>query len=456
MFWAHIEAEVMRTLQSQSPLPPQNSPFDRVVIPLSPNLAIVSPTTCLLLALQLEIPPLPPRTESELNVAVAQGSLTAFLSLESSFINLPFVGTEENIFLIQILPEILPLPPRMESELNVVVAQWSLTAFLSLESSFINLPFCGTEESIFLIQILHRVPCFKMTIRCHRHNYPTPRTFQLLLNPLTQEFITPTSWDLKSGLVHQANPFNPSKMMTLVWNCRGAGSTSFHRNFLDMARHYRPTIAVIMETRISSARAEEVSSSLGFNNVCRLDASSFSGGIWVLWNSQDTELDILSVTDQTIHAFVQVCPSNPSFSWIFTAIYANPHLSSCLQLWENLFSFASSLSLPWLIAGYFNDITSNNESLSCSPPNRSRISHFNDFLNNCNLLNLGYNGPRCTWSNKRDLNLVMKRLDRALCTPIWQLLFQDTTVTHLPKISSDHCKMYSSLDRGFYTESPLI
>ena len=133
MFWAHIEAEVIRTLQSQSPLPPQNSPFNRVVIPLSPNLAIVSPTTCLLLALQLEIPPLPPRTESELNIAVAQGSLTAFLSLESSFINLPFRGKEENIF---------------------------------------------------LIQILHWVPCFKMTIRCHRHKYPTPRTFQLLLNPL--------------------------------------------------------------------------------------------------------------------------------------------------------------------------------------------------------------------------------------------------------------------------------
>ena len=147
--------------------------------------------------------------------------------------------------------------------------------------------------------------------------------------------------------------------------------------------------------------------------------------------------------DQTIHAFVQVCPSNPSFGWIFTAIYANPHLSSCLQLWDNLFSFASFLSLPWLIVGYFNDITSNNESLSCSPPNCSRISHFNDFLNNCNLLDLGYNGPCCTWSNKRDLNLVMKRLDRALCTPIWQLLFQDTTVTDLPKISSDHCKMYS-------------
>nr|POF03307.1 hypothetical protein CFP56_46127 [Quercus suber] len=61
-----------------------------------------------------------------------------------------------------------------------------------------------------------------------------------------------------------------------------------------------------METRISRSRAEEVSSSLGLNNVCRFDASGFSGNIWVLWNSQDTDLDILSVADQTIDAFAQL------------------------------------------------------------------------------------------------------------------------------------------------------
>lgn len=198
MFWAYIEEEVMRTLQSQSSLPPPNSPFSPVVIPLSPNLAIVSPTTTLLPPLQTKTPHPHLRTGPVLSVAEAQGCLAALPSLENSLISLPFHGTEENTFLIQALP---------------------------------------------------RVPCFRMTIRCHHHRHPTTRTFLFLLNPLAQELITPTLKDLRSGLGHQTNPFNPSEMKILVWNCRGDGSTSFHRNFLDMARRLIPAIAVIMETR---------------------------------------------------------------------------------------------------------------------------------------------------------------------------------------------------------------
>ena len=59
-----------------------------------------------------------------------------------------------------------------------------------------------------------------------------------------------------------------------------------------------------METRISSARVEDLSFNIGFDSVCRSDANGFSGGIWILWNSDETTLDILSVTDQAIHAFV--------------------------------------------------------------------------------------------------------------------------------------------------------
>ncbi|XP_075636657.1 uncharacterized protein LOC142608883 [Castanea sativa] len=66
------------------------------------------------------------------------------------------------------------------------------------------------------------------------------------------------------------------------------------------------------------------------------------------------------------------------------------------------------------------------------------MSRFNDFLNNCNLLDLGYNGPRFTWTNKRDNGLVMKRLHRALSNPQWNLLFNDAHVRHLPRKSSDH------------------
>lgn len=144
------------------------------------------------------------------------------------------------------------------------------------------------------------------------------------------------------------------------------------------------------------------------------------------------------MTDQAIHAFVQVCVSNPNSTWLFSAIYTNPNLSTCLHLWEDLASFASSHSVPWLLASDFNNILNDNENFSCSPPNRNRIAHFNNLLNKCNLLDLGFNGPRFTWANKRNNCVLMKRLDRALCNPGWYLLFKETTVLHLPKTSFNH------------------
>ena len=120
------------------------------------------------------------------------------------------------------------------------------------------------------------------------------------------------------------------------------------------------------------------------------------------------------MTDQAIHALVQVCASNPSSNWILSAIYASLDLASRTNLWEDLTSFASSHTLPWLLVGDFNETLYHHETFSNLPPNRRRMSMFNDFLNNYNLMDLRYSGPRFTWTNKGDNGLVMKHLDRAL------------------------------------------
>jgi len=63
---------------------------------------------------------------------------------------------------------------------------------------------------------------------------------------------------------------------------------------------------------------------------------------------------------------------------------------------------------------------------------------FNNFVNSCNLIDLSYNGPRFTWTNKRDTGLIMKRFDRLLANSHWKLLFEETNVLHLPRTSSNH------------------
>lgn len=67
------------------------------------------------------------------------------------------------------------------------------------------------------------------------------------------------------------------------------------------------------------------------------------------------------------------------------------------------------------------------------------ISQFNGFIHSNHLMDLGYSGPTYTWSNGRQLqSLIRQRLDRVVATPDWCLIFQNSGVLHMPRISSDH------------------
>ena len=131
-------------------------------------------------------------------------------------------------------------------------------------------------------------------------------------------------------------PTTQSQWRFLFGNIGERETLTFVEASLTSFRSHRLAIAVIIETHISGQRAKDISSSLNFDNVCRSDDVGFRGGIWVLWNERDTNLEILSVMEQAIHTFVQVSASNPSFNWLFTAIYASPNLNSCINLWTTL------------------------------------------------------------------------------------------------------------------------
>ena len=158
----------------------------------------------------------------------------------------------------------------------------------------------------------------------------------MLLNPQPQSLLTPPPMEWRSGHVHMNNPFNILPMKILLGNYRGADNCNFRRNFANLNRVHRLDITVIIETRISGHRAKAVSPSLGFDSVCHSDATGFQGGIWVLWNDNNISLDILSMIEQSINAFVLVSPVNPSSSWLFSTIYASPDFNKRLTLWEEL------------------------------------------------------------------------------------------------------------------------
>ena len=190
-----------------------------------------------------------------------------------------------------------------------------LTAYLNLESSLILLPFMEREEAVTIISVQYSVLCFRLSTNTVLNTPIDLITFRLTLNTQPRNLLAPLPTEWMTSHAHMTNPFNFLLMKILVWNCTGAGNPNLCRNFTDMVCSHCPSIAIILETSISGQRVDSVSYSLGFDNVCRSDADRFRGCIWILWNARDITLSILSVNDQSIHAFVQVNASNPSSNW---------------------------------------------------------------------------------------------------------------------------------------------
>ena len=152
----------------------------------------------------------------------------------------------------------------------------------------------------------------------------------------------------------------------------------------------------------------------------------------------------LCSTEQEIHASVKVRGSNSL--WLISAIYASPRRSERRILWENLKIIAGLNNLPWVMLGDFNDILLCEEKWGGNRPSISRIREFRNCLNACNMIDLGFSGPKYTWSNCHDMiSLIMERLDRVLANSNWRILFPEASVTHLPRTHSDHCPVFLNL-----------
>ncbi|KAF7844754.1 reverse transcriptase [Senna tora] len=226
------------------------------------------------------------------------------------------------------------------------------------------------------------------------------------------------------------------KMNILAWNVRGAGGADFRRVFRETYAIHQPDAVILTETRVSGERANGIINSLGFEHTYKVDAMGFAGGIWVLWNSNNISIRIVSSSFQEVHSIVKVGP----LSFILTSLYASPNHEKRKKLWDSLAEFSTMHSHPWLIMGDFNDISNNSEKFGGRVDNSNCMRIFNNFLNISRLIDLGFVGPLFTWTNcQPNGRTIRTRIDRAHANKQWLDLFPETKVFHLPRFSSDHC-----------------
>lgn len=87
----------------------------------------------------------------------------------------------------------------------------------------------------------------------------------------------------------------------------------------------------------------------------------------------------------------------------------------------------------------FNDISHSREKFGGRRLSLQKMTSFNNFLNCCNLVDLGFVGPRFTWTNNRESGKIVRtRIDRCHANTSWIILFPNSSISHLPRVYFDH------------------
>uniref|UniRef100_A0A2N9H5A8 CCHC-type domain-containing protein n=1 Tax=Fagus sylvatica TaxID=28930 RepID=A0A2N9H5A8_FAGSY len=324
-----------------------------------------------------------------------------------------------------------------------------------LLSSPILLTWKGHRNSLKLIQPAKCIPQFKIKISCSKNE--GRRGYYLICLPWKRLGTTYVRCGQREHGIRWRRRARCSRLKILylcrpvrfglnilTWNCRGFLNLCFRKALQDILRINSPDILILTETRLGGSRATDLARSFPFDGFLTTNTIGFAGGVWIMWKTDAVEVEHLCSTEQEIHVSVQVRGSNSL--WLLSAIYASPRRSERRILWENLKVIADLHNLPWVMLGDFNNILSCDEKWGGNRPSNSRMSEFKNCLNACNMIDLGFSGPKFTWSNCHDVSsLIMERLDRALANPDWRILFPEAIVTHLTKTHSDHCPFLLTL-----------
>ena len=99
--------------------------------------------------------------------------------------------------------------------------------------------------------------------------------------------------------------------------------------------------------------------------------------------------------------------------------------------------------------GDFNEVLCGENKFGGNQVNLNRALEFKNFLDDCNMLDLGFASPKYTWTNHRPISdLILERIDRCFANLVWRILFPKALVTRLPRTFSDLCPILIELCRA--------
>jgi len=171
----------------------------------------------------------------------------------------------------------------------------------------------------------------------------------------------------------------------LSWNIRGALSLEGRRHAKELVRKHHPLFIFLMEIHCPFSKTSIFWNRLGYEICALSEASSHSGGIWVL-KSKGCDYDI-TVIDAYFHA-VTICIKKSDCMWFCSAIYGSPQLVNREKLWSYLISIREDILSPWVMIGDFNEVIHPSE-IKEGIFTARQAEKLSNMMEQCNLIDLG-------------------------------------------------------------------
>ena len=205
-------------------------------------------------------------------------------------------------------------------------------------------------------------------------------------------------------------------MSCFFWNVRGFNKDLKHSVVREWLINKEMKFGYLLETRVKEKKAEKI-----LNYVFR-DWSSITnyedsqgGRIWLIWRDSVRMTPVFK-SDQLVTCLVELKDEEEFFC---TSVYASNLAEERKVLWEDLVLHHASLRFKnkaWMIKVDFNEIIDGAESSSFTNGGRisSGMRDFQSLVLRCQLTDMSYQSPLFTWCNKREDDIICKKLDRVL------------------------------------------
>jgi exonuclease III len=220
------------------------------------------------------------------------------------------------------------------------------------------------------------------------------------------------------------------------WNTQGLGCLKKRPVVRDSISSANPSIICVQETKLAAVDRFVLSSFLPSNLSCfeTVDAIGSSGGILTAWDAGLYSLVSAHRCRFSLTLMLQSFLSDLVFA--VTNVYAPANHALSPDFLDEFESLGPLFPIPWLIIGDFNLLRDPSDKNNANF-DVSLASSFNDTIRKLALFELLLSDRLYTWSNKCDTP-VLARLDRALFNHAWNLALPNSSLSSLPRPTSDH------------------